>query len=66
MLIIRHLERLKGCRSAPLDELKENPYYRDFLESIYPWQGLVSQKGRLVWISILRGTLFLRIKRKLS
>ena len=37
MLIERHLERLKGWRSAPLRVLKENPYYsdsRDFLDRL--------------------------------
>ncbi len=28
----QYLERLKGCNSAPLEVLKENPYFRDFLE----------------------------------
>jgi len=34
VLIERHLERLKGCDSAPLEVLKGNPYYRDFLDRI--------------------------------
>jgi len=37
VLIERHLERLKGCHSAPLEVLKENPYYsdsRDFLDGL--------------------------------
>ncbi|QWK13352.1 MAG: transposase [Aquificota bacterium] len=34
VLIKRHLERLKGCKSAPLDILKGNPYYKEFLEDI--------------------------------
>jgi len=43
ILIERYLERLKGCKSPPLDILKGNPYYKDFLESILnPWQGLTS------------------------
>jgi len=29
VLVKRHLERLRGWRSAPLRVLKENPYYRD-------------------------------------
>lgn len=32
MLVERHLERTKGCHSAPLEVLKGNPYYRDFLD----------------------------------
>jgi len=40
VLIKKHLERLKGCKSAPLDILKGNPYYREFLENILnPRQG---------------------------
>ena len=40
VLIKRHLERLKGCKSPPLDILKGNPYYREFLENILnPRQG---------------------------
>jgi putative transposase len=34
VLIKKHLERLKGCKSAPLDILKGNPYYMEFLENI--------------------------------
>jgi transposase, IS605 OrfB family, central region len=42
VLIKRHLERLKGCKSPPLDILKGNPYYREFLENILnPRQGPV-------------------------
>jgi putative transposase len=36
VLIEKHLERLKGCKSAPLDVLKKNPYYREFLEKSEP------------------------------
>lgn len=40
VLVKRHLERLKGCQSAPLGVLKGNPYYRSFLEDVLnPWQG---------------------------
>jgi putative transposase len=40
VLIKKHLERLKGCKSPPLDILKGNPYYREFLENILnPRQG---------------------------
>jgi len=36
VLIKRHLERLKGCKSPPLDILKNN---HEFLENILnPWQ----------------------------
>ncbi len=39
VLIKRHLERLKGCESPPLDILKNNPYYREYFENILnPWQ----------------------------
>jgi putative transposase len=31
ILTKRYLERLKGCNSAPLGVLKNNPYFRDFL-----------------------------------
>lgn len=31
VLIRRHLERLKGCNSAPLEVLKSNSYYKGFL-----------------------------------
>jgi putative transposase len=42
VLVKRHLERLKGCKSPPLDILKGNSYYRDFLENILnPRQGLL-------------------------
>ncbi len=34
ILVMRYLERLKGCESAPLDVLKSNPYFRDYLEGI--------------------------------
>jgi len=33
-MLVRHLERLKGWRSAPLSVLKENPYSSDFLEGL--------------------------------
>jgi transposase, IS605 OrfB family, central region len=43
ILIERYLERLKGCKSPPLDILKGNPYFNDCLESILnPCQGLTS------------------------
>jgi hypothetical protein len=60
VLIKRHLERLKGCKSAPLDILKGNPYYREFFENILnPRQGLPT-KGQVSMecLFILRGTLF--------
>jgi len=34
ILIERYLERLKGCKSPPLDILKGNPYFKDYIESI--------------------------------
>ncbi|AZU97764.1 IS607 family transposase ISCARN1 [Thermus phage YS40_Isch] len=38
ILVKQYLERFKGCRSAPLEVLKENPYFRDFLEDfLNPW-----------------------------
>ena len=41
ILIERYLERLKGCKSPPLDILKGNPYFNDYLESILnPCQSL--------------------------
>ena len=41
--IERYLERLKGCKSPPLDILKGNPYFKDYLESILnPCQDLTS------------------------
>jgi transposase, IS605 OrfB family, central region len=43
ILIERYLERLKGCKSAPLDVIKDNPYFKDYLDSILnPRQGLTS------------------------
>jgi transposase, IS605 OrfB family, central region len=43
ILIERYLERLKGCKSPPLDILKGNPYFKDYLESILnPCQSLTS------------------------
>jgi putative transposase len=39
VLIKRHLERLKGCKSPPLDILKSNHYYKEVFEDILnPWQ----------------------------
>ncbi len=32
VLVKQYLERVKGCNSAPLEVLKGNPYFRDFLE----------------------------------
>jgi putative transposase len=41
MLIERYLERLKGCKSPPLNILEGNPYFKDYLESILnPCQSL--------------------------
>ncbi len=34
VLIKRYLERHKGCNSAPLEVLKANPYFRDFLNPL--------------------------------
>jgi len=34
MLTERYLERLKGCKSPPLDVIKDNPYFKDYLDSI--------------------------------
>jgi transposase, IS605 OrfB family, central region len=34
ILIERYLERLKGCESAPLDVIRDNPYFKDYLDSI--------------------------------
>ncbi|WP_448587438.1 RNA-guided endonuclease TnpB family protein [Thermocrinis sp.] len=34
VLIKRFLERLSGCQSAPVDVLRSNPYFRDFLEHV--------------------------------
>jgi transposase, IS605 OrfB family, central region len=34
ILIERYLERLKGCKSAPLDVIGDNPYFKDYLDSI--------------------------------
>jgi len=43
ILIERYLERHKGCKSPPLDILKGNPYFKDYLESILnPCQGITS------------------------
>ena len=43
VLIKKHLERHKGCKSPPLNILKGNPYFKDYLESILnPWQSLTS------------------------
>jgi len=28
------LERLKGCKSPPLDVIKDNPCFKDYLDSI--------------------------------
>jgi transposase, IS605 OrfB family, central region len=41
ILIERYLERLKGCESPPLDVIKGNPYFKDYLDSILnPCQSL--------------------------
>jgi len=41
ILVERYLERLKGCKSPPLNILKGNPYFKDCLESILnPCQSL--------------------------
>jgi transposase, IS605 OrfB family, central region len=41
MLIEKYLERLKGCKSPPLDVIKGNPYFKDYLDSILnPCQSL--------------------------
>ncbi|WP_041675782.1 RNA-guided endonuclease TnpB family protein [Sulfurihydrogenibium azorense] len=32
ILIKRYLERLKGCNSAPLDIVRSNPYFKDYLD----------------------------------
>ena len=41
MLIERYLERLKGCKSPPLDVIKGNPYFKDYPDSILnPCQSL--------------------------
>ena len=41
MLTERYLERLKGCKSPPLDVIKDNPYFKDYLDSILnPCQSL--------------------------
>jgi putative transposase len=41
MLIERYLERLKGCKSPPLNILEGNPYFKDYLKSILnPCQSL--------------------------
>ncbi len=41
MLTERYLERLKGCKSPPLDVIKDNPYFKDYLDSILnPCQNL--------------------------
>jgi putative transposase len=34
MLIERYFERLKGRQSPPLDVIKGNPYFKDYLDSI--------------------------------
>jgi putative transposase len=43
MLIERYLERLKGCKSPPLDVIRDNPYFKDYLDIILnPCQSLTS------------------------
>ena len=43
MLIEKYLERHKGCKSPPLDVIKDNPYFKDYLDSILnPCQSLTS------------------------
>ncbi|MFP3294330.1 MAG: hypothetical protein RXN80_03255, partial [Hydrogenobaculum sp.] len=34
ILIERYLERLKGCKNPPLDILKGNPYFKDYLRAV--------------------------------
>ncbi len=42
MLTERYLERLKGCKSPPLDVIKDNPYFKDYLDNILnPCQSLM-------------------------
>jgi len=44
ILVKKYLERLKGCWSAPLELLKSNPYFRDYLEEfLNPRQGSPSR-----------------------
>jgi hypothetical protein len=51
VLIKRHLERIKGCKSPPLDILKSNPCYRDFLEDILnPWQVGYTHRGKYLYV----------------
>ena len=43
ILIERYLERLKGCKSPPLDILVGNSYFKDYIENILnPCQSLTS------------------------
>ncbi|MFP3158149.1 MAG: hypothetical protein RXR65_00030 [Hydrogenobaculum sp.] len=44
ILIERYLERLKGCKSPPLDILEGNPYFKDYLRAVSTHLG----RGRLV------------------
>ena len=44
ILIERYLERLKGCKSPPLDILKGNPYFKNYLRAVSAHLGC----GRLV------------------
>jgi len=38
VLVKQYLERFTGCNSAPLEVLKGNPYFRDYLEDfLNPW-----------------------------
>jgi putative transposase len=34
MLIERYLERHKGCKSPPLDVIRDNPYFKDYLDDL--------------------------------
>ncbi|MEZ0322838.1 MAG: transposase [Hydrogenothermaceae bacterium] len=34
ILIKRYVERVKGCNSAPLEVLRSNPYFKDFLNPV--------------------------------
>jgi putative transposase len=34
ILVERYLERYKGCKSPPLDVIRDNPYFKDYLDNV--------------------------------
>jgi transposase, IS605 OrfB family, central region len=57
ILTERYLERLKGCKSPPLDILKGNPYFKDCLRAVSTHFGAKEQANALQSSEKCQGTL---------